>query len=81
MRKSQHTTEYKRVLVALREARRKSGLKQAEVAEKLGAYANFISKVESGERRVDVVELAALCKVYRVDLVDFLKAARLVKSS
>jgi transcriptional regulator with XRE-family HTH domain len=32
-----------------------AGLTQMEVAQKLGTYASFVSKVESGERRVDVV--------------------------
>jgi transcriptional regulator with XRE-family HTH domain len=46
---------------------------------RLGVYANYISKVESGERRVDVVELAALCRAYDRDLVDLLREAKLVR--
>ena len=37
------------------------------------------SKVESGERRLDVVELVAFCKRYEVGLVDFLREAGLLK--
>lgn len=66
------------MLNVLRQAREKAGLKQGEVAEQLGAYASFISKVESGERRIDVVELAALCRIYGVGLVTFLRRAGLV---
>jgi transcriptional regulator with XRE-family HTH domain len=77
MRKSQHTREYRRLLQALREARVKAGLTQGQVARRLGTYASFASKVESGERRLDVVELAALCRLYKLDLVDFLRAAGL----
>jgi transcriptional regulator with XRE-family HTH domain len=61
----------------LRTAREKAGLTQMDVVEKLGTYASFVSKVESGERRVDVVELAQLCQLYGVSLMDLLKSAGL----
>jgi hypothetical protein len=51
------------------------GLTQKQVARRLRAYAAFVSKVESGEHRLDVVELAALCGVHGVDLADFLREA------
>jgi transcriptional regulator with XRE-family HTH domain len=77
MEKSQHTGAYDRLTAALRKAREGAGLTQAEVAERLGLYASFVSKVESGERRIDVVELAQFCRVYGVGLVEFLKSAKL----
>jgi transcriptional regulator with XRE-family HTH domain len=77
MEKSQHSNAYKRLTAALRKAREDAQLTQAEVAEKLGLYASFVSKVESGERRIDVIELSQFCKVYGVDLVAFLKSAKL----
>ncbi len=77
MQKSQHTRSYKRLIQALREAREKSGMTQMDVARKLGTYASFVSKCESGERRIDVVELAAFCRVYAIDLVDFLRSLSL----
>jgi transcriptional regulator with XRE-family HTH domain len=73
MEKSQHTDQYRRLIEALRQAREKANLTQGEVAQRLDTYASFVSKVESGERRIDVVELAALCKVYGIDLVAFLR--------
>lgn len=75
MRKSQHTKRYRRLVEALRKEREKCGYTQEEVATKLGTYASFISKAESGERRLDVVELAELCRLYEVDLVAFLRDA------
>jgi transcriptional regulator with XRE-family HTH domain len=75
--KSQHTSAYKRLTAALRKAREDAQLTQAEVAEKLGLYASFVSKVESGERRIDVVELSQFCKVYGVGLVEFLRSIKL----
>ena len=77
MEKSQHTSAYRRLTAALRRARDEAELTQAQVAEKLGVYASFVSKVESGERRVDVIELAQFCKVYGVELVALLRSARL----
>lgn len=73
MEKSQHTRLYGRLTRALREARERAGLRQQDVARRLKTYASFVSKVEAGERRIDVVELAALCQVYGLDLLDFLR--------
>jgi transcriptional regulator with XRE-family HTH domain len=77
MQKTQHTRDYRRLVECLRRAREEAGLTQQQVARKLRTYASFVSKCESGERRVDVVELAAFCKVYGTDLVAFLHAAGL----
>ena len=77
MEKSQFTTAYQRLTAALRKARESADLTQAEVAEKLGLYGSFVSKVEAGERRIDVIELSQFCKVYGVDLVAFLRSAKL----
>jgi transcriptional regulator with XRE-family HTH domain len=77
MQKTQHTRKYERLLGALRRARKDAGLTQLEVAERLGVYASYVSKCESGERRVDVVELAEFCEAYGVSLVELLKAAGL----
>ncbi len=77
MQKSQHTQKYGRLLKALRQAREDAGLTQLDVAERLGVYASYVSKCESGERRIDVVELAEFCRVYDVAIIDLLKAAGL----
>jgi len=53
------------------------GVPQQDVARKLGTYASYVLKCESGERRIDVVELADFCRVYGVGLVDFTKSARI----
>lgn len=73
MRKSRFSKKYEALLRALRQARLDAGLTQTEVGRRFGAHASFVSKCESGERRLDVVELAAFCRVYRIPLVDFLK--------
>lgn len=73
MQKSVHSRAYKKLLTALKAAREASGLTQQQVAAKLKTYASFVSKAESGERRLDVVELAELCEVYGCDLVQMLR--------
>jgi transcriptional regulator with XRE-family HTH domain len=40
-------------------------LPQVEVARRLGRSQSFVTKAETGERRLDVVELRALARVYR----------------
>ena len=53
-------------------ARQDSGLKQVDVAEKLKKPQSFVSKVERGERRLDVVELEMFAKLYKKKLDWFL---------
>lgn len=44
--------------------RKELGLKQSDVAEKLGVHQVDISKIETRIRRLDVVELADLAEIY-----------------
>ena len=44
-----------------------SGLTQAEVAKRLGEYQSFVARLESGQRRVDVVEFLAVSEVLKFD--------------
>ncbi|HEY2410847.1 MAG TPA: helix-turn-helix transcriptional regulator [Pirellulaceae bacterium] len=58
MQKSVHTKEYKALRAELRAAREGAGLSQRDLAAKLGVPHSWVAKVEAGERRIDVVELA-----------------------
>jgi len=78
MEKSQHTRKYRQLLDALRRARKEAMLTQLDVAKKLGTYASYVSKCESGERRIDVVELLDFCRLYGVELHDLLRSAALI---
>lgn len=64
MDKSIHSKEYKVVLQRLKKARLEAGLTQAQVADKLGHHQSYMSKIESGERRVDIVELKRIAHLY-----------------
>jgi transcriptional regulator with XRE-family HTH domain len=77
MDKTQHTDRYARLLGTLRRARIEAGLTQGDVALRLGVYASYVSKCESGERRLDVIELAEFCRIYGTGLKAFLDAAGL----
>jgi len=50
------------------------GLTQTQVAKALGKPQSFISKAESGERRLDVVELMEIRRVLRIELGDFIRS-------
>jgi transcriptional regulator with XRE-family HTH domain len=65
--KSVHSEPYKLLLEMLVEARNRSGLTQAELAARLGRPQPFISFVERGERRIDVIEFFAIMKALGVD--------------
>jgi len=47
---------------ALIEARKSAGLTQAELADRLRCHQSFVARIESGERRIDVVELIVLTR-------------------
>ena len=66
-----YARRYQRFLTRLREARLKAGLTQADVAGQLDKPQSFVSKCETGERRVDFVELVFLSDLYGVDLSFF----------
>jgi DNA-binding transcriptional regulator YiaG len=55
--KSIYSAEYQRLCGFLRQLRREAGLTQVQVAERLDVPQSFVSKYESGERRLDAIEL------------------------
>ncbi|MGC9968176.1 MAG: helix-turn-helix transcriptional regulator [Minisyncoccia bacterium] len=73
MTRSIRTKEYAYFVEKLRKAREEAGLTQAEVAKKIKRPQSHISNVESGQQRVDVVELQAFAKIYNKDIKYFIK--------
>jgi len=65
--------EHRKIVERLKQARVEAGLDQVEVAEKLGRTQSYVSKIESGQRRFDVLQLKEFAKVYKKDLDFFIK--------
>lgn len=63
MRKSTHTAEYAAVRARLAAVRQAAGLSQRQLASKLNVPHSWIAKIESGERRIDLVEFGWFCHV------------------
>jgi transcriptional regulator with XRE-family HTH domain len=74
MKKSIHSLEQEILRRLLRKSRIKAGLRQSDLARNLGRSQSFISKYESGELRLDVLELRSICKVFGISLSSFAKA-------
>ena len=74
MAKGTQDARYRHLIEVLATARRKAGGNQSELAEKLGKRQQFVSKYESGERRLDAVELIDICRALDLDVADLLRA-------
>ena len=68
-----YTAEHKKIVERLKQARLESGLGQVEVAKKLGKTQSYLSKIESGQRRFDVLQLKEFAKIYKKGLSFFIK--------
>lgn len=71
---SRQTKEYAYFVERLRKARKEAGLTQVQVAKKLKRPQSHISNVESGQQRVDVIELQTFAKIYNKDINYFIKS-------
>jgi ribosome-binding protein aMBF1 (putative translation factor) len=77
MEKTIYTREYEIVLRLLKEARETAGITQVQLAKKLKQSQSFVSKIERGDRRIDIVQLRTICKIVGTTLMEFV--ARLEK--
>lgn len=73
MSKTIFSKEHKLLIQKLKEARLEAGLEQEEVAKALGKTQSHISKIEAGQRRVDIIQLKEFAKAYKKELTFFLK--------
>lgn len=73
MSKAIYSKDHKYIVEQLKKARQEAGLDQAEVAKLLGKTQSHVSKVEAGQRRIDIVALKEFAKVYKKDINFFLK--------
>lgn len=67
------TKEHEYFVSRLRQARIDARLTQVEVAKILKRRQSYISNIETGQQRVDIVELQKFAKLYKKDITFFIK--------
>jgi len=73
MPRALYKEEHQKIVERLKKARIEADLDQVEVAEKLGRTQSYVSKIESGQRRFDVLQLKEFAKLYKKPLDYFVK--------
>lgn len=72
--KTIYNNKYRVLIDRLVKVRKKSDLTQLELAGRLGKDQTYISRIERLQRRVDVIELRAICRAIGIDFVEFIHA-------
>lgn len=65
MKSDIYSKEHGRLIKRLIQARQEAGLNQIEAAKRLGRSQSYLSKIEVGQRKVDVIELKKIARVYK----------------
>lgn len=73
MDKTIYTNDHKYLVEQLKKARSQAGLEQKQVAEMLNKTQSCVSKIESGQRRIDIKQLKEFAKIYKKDISYFIK--------
>ncbi len=73
MNRTIYSAYHKYIVEKLKKARINSGLSQKEVGKLLGRSQSYVSKIESGQHRIDVVCLKDFARVYKKDISYFIK--------
>ncbi|MBI2673745.1 MAG: helix-turn-helix transcriptional regulator [Candidatus Zambryskibacteria bacterium] len=73
MTKAIFSKDHKYTVGQLKKARLEAGLDQAEVAKLLGRTQPHVSKIEAGQRRLDITQLKEFAKIYKKSLEYFIK--------
>jgi transcriptional regulator with XRE-family HTH domain len=71
--KSIYNKDYLDLLSLLREKRIEKGVTQEQLASLMGVNQGFISKIETHERRLDVIELRSICTALGISLSEFIQ--------
>jgi len=70
-RKTIHNDAYQVLVECLRSARHEANITQVDLANQLGIDQSYVSKYERSERRLDIIEVRAICKALSVDFGEF----------
>lgn len=73
MSKAIYSKDHKYIVEQLKKSRQEAGLDQSDIAKLLGKTQSYISKIESGQRRIDVITLKEFARIYKKDISFFLK--------
>lgn len=73
MKKKLYIAQRDRLISLLREMRLEAGLTQTELAMRVDKVQTYVSKYESGQRRLDVLEVREICQAVGVTLEEFVK--------
>ena len=73
MDKTIYSKEHRYLVKQLKKARREAGLSQEQVANLLHRTQSYVSKIESGQRKIDIIQLKKFAKIYKKDINFFLK--------
>jgi transcriptional regulator with XRE-family HTH domain len=73
MGRSRYSPAQKELQECLRQARIHAGLRQVDLASRLGKPQSFVSKYESGERLLDLLEIRQVCSALGVPLTEFVQ--------
>lgn len=73
MAKSIYSKEQQQLTNKIRVAREEKGLTQLEAAKLVKKTQSYISKIESGQRKIDIIQLKEFSKIYNKDINFFLK--------
>ncbi len=72
MKKTIYSKEYKYLVGKLKKARKEAGLGQDKVAKLLKRSQSYVSKIESGQLRIDVLQLKEFARIYKKRLDFFI---------
>ncbi len=73
MTKAIFSQDHKYTVGQLKKARQEAGLDQVEVAKLLNKTQSHLSKIEAGQRRLDITQLKEFAKIYKKSLDYFIK--------
>jgi ribosome-binding protein aMBF1 (putative translation factor) len=73
MAKAKFSAAYDHLRVLLVQARERAGLRQEDVARRLKRPQSYVSKIELGERRLDVVEYIEFARAVKADAIRILR--------